>query len=249
MIRRNLRALATIGALFLLTGIPGTATADGGSAAILDRYFDAIGGREIWARGHGEYVLAKVIDPRFPLPATFEFCWSWDEPKRAERMRVQGLSRRTALTADDGWMFTRPSNAAAGVLEATSAERRARSIAEWTGNFEVLTHRLAKRDAAVKTRLGEGPWQQWIQVTVDDDVVAYLLIGEDGSPKRFFRLSDEISIVFGPLADRGNVRFPAWGAFEGGEPFDIIAFEILDRAPSGPFEKPQPADAGYWSCH
>lgn len=234
--------------VLVMCGSSVTLASDAASSAILDKYFSVAGGRDAWASAHGEYVLAKVADPRFPLPATFEFCWSWDDVFRADRMRVQGMTRQTVLRAEDGWIFSRPSNAPKGVIEPLSEELMQRARSEYIGNFEVLTHRLAKRDEAISTRLGAGPWQNWVEVSVDNDVTAYILFAEDGSPKRFFRLFDETSIFFGPLADRGAVKFPAWGAFEGGEPFDLIVFELLDSAPTVPFEKPDITDSGHWSC-
>jgi hypothetical protein len=224
------------------------AGADEASDAVLERYFDAIGGRSIWANGHGEYVLAKVKDPGFPLPATFEFCWSWDGPRAADRSRFQGLTQIRSYTGTDGWTFRKPSGELQGTITTWDDARKARGQSEWNGNFEVLTHRIAKRDARVTTRLGEGPWKAWIEIAVSGDVVAYLLTDDRGSPKKFYRVFDEASVVFGSLVERGKIKFPAWGAFEGGEPFDLIAFEILDSAPVRPFNQPAVDDLGYLHC-
>jgi hypothetical protein len=224
------------------------AISDTRSRELLDKYFDALGGRDEWALGHGEYVLAKVEDPRFPLPGTFEFCWSWDEPKTADRSRFQGLTQLRSYTGDAGWTFVKPSGDADGTVKIWNDARKIRGQAEWNGNFEVLTHRLAARDERVTTRMGEGPWASWIEISVDAQVVALLQIAESGVPKKFHRVFDDITVVFGPLAERGRINFPAWGAFEGGEPFDLIAFEILGSAPREPFEKPDPGDSGLMNC-
>lgn len=218
------------------------------SAPELEKYFAAIGGRDVWAAGHGEYVLAKVEDPRFPLPGTFEFCWSWDEPRTADRSRFQGLTQLRSYTGEDGWTFVRRSGDGEGILKTWDDARRIRGRSEWDGNFEVLTHRLAKGDERVSSRMGQGPWASWVEISVDEQVAAYLLIGADGAPRKFYRVLDDVAVVFGPLAERGRINFPAWGSFEGGEPFDLIAFEILDSAPVKPFEKPALDDAALLDC-
>jgi len=76
----------------------------------------------------------------------------------------------------------------------------------------------------------------------------YLLIATSGAPEKFHRVFDGITKILGPLAERGRINFPTWGAFEGGEPFDLIAFEILETAPAGPFQKPDPGDSGLLHC-
>lgn len=218
------------------------------SDVVLDCYFEAIGGRSVWANGHGEYVLAEINDARFPLPGTFEFCWSWDEPKTVDRSRFQGVTQLRSYIGKEGWTFRKPSGEIHGTMTLWDDARKARGQSEWNGNFEVLTHRLAKRDERVTTRMGNGPWKAWVEITVGGDDLAYLLTDERGAPKKFYRVFDQASVVFGPLAGRGEIRFPAWGAFEGGEPFDLIAFEILENAPARPFNKPALDDLGNLRC-
>ena len=218
------------------------------STDLLEKYFEALGGREEWAAGRGEYVLAKVEDPASPLPGTFEFCWSWDEPRTADRSRFQGFTRLRSYTGDEGWTFVRPSAGQQGVLTSWDDARKVRGRSEWNGNFEVLTHRLAARDDRLSTRMGEGPWASWVEISADAQIVAYLRIGETGAPEKFHRVFDEVTVAFGPLVARGAINFPAWGKFEDGKPFDIIAFEILASAPVEPFRKPDPADSALMNC-
>lgn len=222
--------------------------ADEKSEEILDSYFEAIGGRQVWSAGRGEYVLAKVQDPRFPLPATFEFCWSWEEARTSDRTRFQGLTQFRSFNGSEGWTYMKPAGDVPGDISPWSPSRVERGTMEWKGNFEILTHRLSKKDPAVTTEMGQGPWENWIGISVDGDLMSYLLIDENGAPKKFHRLFDKISIVFGPLAERGDINFPAWGAFEGGEPFDLIAFEILPESPQKPFLPVSENDPAYMDC-
>lgn len=222
--------------------------ADQRSDTILDKFYESLGGRAVWAGGRGEYVLAKVKDPRVPLPGTFEFCWSWESAQISDRTRFQGQTQVRSFDGKTGYTFRKPSGDAPGQISEWTEERKQRGLQEWSGNFEILTHRMAKRDPAVSTRMGEGPWEDWIAITVDGNLMSYLLIGSDGAPKKFHRIFDKISVNFGPLADRGNFNFPAWGSFEGGEPFDLIAFEILTAAPTRPFKTIDAGDPGYMDC-
>lgn len=222
--------------------------ADARAEAVLERYLDAVGGREVWAAGAGEYVLAKVSDPRSPLPATFEFCWSWRGPDAADRTRFQGLTQIRVLKGDEGWTYMKPSGPAPGQVAEWDGARVARGLAEWRGNFEALTHRMAARNPSVSVAMGEDDRADWLEISVDGEIAAYLLVDETGAPKRFHRLFDDIRVEFGPMAERGRLNFPAWGVVEGGEPFELIAFEILDDAPTAPFIRPGTDDAGYWEC-
>lgn len=243
-VNRSLAAAALIAASGLFNGIK----ADDQSEAILDSYFEAIGGRDIWAAGRGEYVLAKVQDPRFPLPATFEFCWSWEDARTSDRTRFQGLTQFRSFNGKTGWTFMKPAGDVPGTISNWAPARTRRGAMEWKGNFEILTHRLSKKDPAVTTEMGQGPWKGWVGISVGGELMSYLLIDENGAPKKFYRLFDEISIVFGPLAARGDINFPAWGAFEGGEPFELIAFEILGKSPEKPFLPVSENDPAYMDC-
>jgi hypothetical protein len=193
-------------------------------------------------------VLAKVQDPRFPLPGTFELCLSWDAPQTADRSRFQGFTQVRAFTGTEGWTFRKPSGQSSGELSEWDAPRKDRGVSEWIGNFEVLTHRIAKRDKKVSTGMGVGPWKGWVEISVDSAIAAYLLIDDEGAPRKFYRPYDDTSIFFGPLASRGDLNFPAWGSFDGGDPFDLIALEIMAAAPVKPFEKPDAGDDGYLHC-
>lgn len=232
-----------LGPAFILS-----ATADEGSEALLSKYFDAVGGRNVWADGHGEYILAKIKDPRFPLPGTFEICFNWDKPQTAERLRVQDSTQYRVFTGSEGWTLNKASGSGTGQLTDWDDDRKRRGYSGWADNVEVLSHKMAKRDKTISTRMGEGPWKEWIEISDNQKIVAYLLVSEDGSPKRFHRLFDGTAVMFGPMAERGRLNFPATGSFEGGEPFDLIAFEILDQAPVEPFRKLDANSPGYMRC-
>jgi len=243
----NRFALFVIGTLVGLACIS-PAVADDGSEALLSKYFEAIGGRAVWADGHGEYVLAKIRDSRFPLPGTFEICFNWDKPQTADRFRVQDSTQYRVFTGREGWTLNKLSGSAPGQISDWDDDRKKRGYFGWSDNLEVLTHKMAMRDRKVSTRMGDGPWKEWIEISTDQKPVAYFLVNEDGSPRRFQRLFDGTAVVFGPMATRGRLNFPATASFEGGEPFDLIAFEILDQAPVEPFRKPGANDAGYMHC-
>ena len=225
-----------------------TSFADTRAEETLATYFEAIGGRAIWAEGRGEYVLARVVDSNLPLPATVEFCFSWESPQTVDRTRFQDLTQLRVFTGREGWTLRKPSGPGDGRVSNWDDERRQRGQAEWSGNFEVLTHRIARRDEDVSVRMGEGPWANWVEISVDATVVAYLLVDEDGAPRRFHRVFDDTNVRFGPLVDRGRLRFPAWGAFDNGEPFDLIAFEILSTVPKAVFQRPGADDPANLHC-
>ncbi len=239
-------AILLLSLSMLLPGV--NAFADDRAEETLAKYFEAIGGRTVWAEGSGEYVLARVVDNNFPLPATVEFCFSWESPQTVDRTRFQDLTQLRVFTGSEGWTLRKPSGPVDGRVSAWDDERRRRGLAEWSGNFEVLTHRIARRDEDVSVRMGDGPWANWVEISVDATVVAYLLVDDDGAPRRFHRVFDDTNVRFGPLADRGRLRFPAWGSFDNGEPFDLIAFEILSTVPEAAFQQPSVDDPANLRC-
>jgi len=164
------------------------------------------------------------------------------------RPRFQDLTQFRAFTGSEGWTFIKPGGQPVGELKTWVGARMQRGLSEWAGNFEVLTHRLAVRDKNVTTRMGGGPWKAWIEITVDSVLTAYLLIDGEGARRKFYRVFDDTSITFAPLAQRGHFAFPAGGPFDDSEPFDLIAFERLDAPPVEPFARPQPGDAAYMHC-
>ena len=141
------------------------AAADEASEGVLAKYFEALGGRSVWADGHGEYVLAKIKDPRFSLPGTFELCFNWDKPQTADRFRVQDATQFRVFTGSEGWTLNKPSGSGEGQLSDWDDARKQRATSAWADNLEVLTHRMAKRDNAVSTRMGEGPWAGWVEIS------------------------------------------------------------------------------------
>jgi len=215
---------------------------------VVDRYLEAVGGREAWASANGEYVLAVTTDPRFPLPYTFELCWDFSQPRTAERARFQSRTQLRGYVAGDGWSFGRDVGAGEGTFRTWSAEERATNETLWRAAFEVVTHRLAARDPELSVRMGQGEWSGWVQVAERGTPIARLLTDKSGAPQRYQRLVDDTSIVFGPLVDRGAIRFPKHGAFDPGASFEVITIELSPDAPQAVFRRPSSGHDGSMTC-
>lgn len=226
----------------------GSAAADDAASRAIDRYLEAMGGREAWAEAKGEYVLAVTSDPRRPLPYTFELCWDFSQPRTAERARLQSRTQLRGYASGDGWSFGRDAGTPEGTLRDWSAEESATNENLWRAAFEVVTHRLAARDPELSVRSGKGEWAGWIEFDERGTPIARLLTDEDGSPQRYRRLVDDTSIVFGPLVDRGAIRFPKHGAFDPGASFEVIAIELSADAPQTVFQRPVVTHDGSMIC-
>jgi hypothetical protein len=238
--------------LFALTAgltAPLPVVAAGNDAAeAVDRYLEAVGGRAVWASARGEYVLAMTTDPRRPLPYTFELCWDFSQPRTAERARFQSRTQRRGYAGGDGWSFGRDVGSPEGTLRTWSAEEGAANESLWRAAFEVVTHRLAARDPELSVRSGADEWAGWIEIAERGAPIARLLTDEAGAPQRYRRLVDDTSIVFGPLVDRGAIRFPQNGAFDPGARFEVIAIELYPDAPQAVFRRPDANHDGSMVC-
>lgn len=236
-------------ALFATLSAPlPAAAADADATASIDRYLEAVGGRGAWAAARGEYVLAVTTDPRRPLPYTFELCWDFTQPRTAERARFQSRTQRRGYESGDGWSFGRDVGTADGTLRTWSAEENATNEALWRAAFEVVTHRLAARDPDLSVRNGDAEWAGWVEIAERGTPIARLLTDASGAPQRYRRLVDDTSIVFGPLVDRGPIRFPLNGAFDPGARFEVIAIELYPEAPQAVFRRPAAGHDGSMTC-
>jgi hypothetical protein len=135
-----------------------------------------------------------------------------------------------------------------GTLRAWSSEEGATNESLWRAAFEVVTHRLALRDPTLSVRNGEGEWVGWVEITERGTPIARLLTDETGAPQRYRRLVDDTSIVFGPLVDRGPIRFPQNGAFDPGARFEVVAIELHPESPQAVFQKPAAGHDGSMTC-
>lgn len=235
-------------ALAVLATPPASAQTPSDAVRAIDHYFEAAGGRDLWANAAGEYVLAVTTDPRLPLPYTFEFCWSFREPRTAERARFQGRTQLRGFERGHGWSYRRDVGAAQGTVRPWSAEENATNDAIWRGAFEVVVHRLAARDPALSVRMGQGAWEGYVEIVEAGSPVGRLLLNEEGQPLRYQRAVDDTRVVFGPQAERGSFRFPEGGSFEIGATFKIIALELMSSEPRGVYAQPQPTHDGNMLC-
>jgi hypothetical protein len=235
--------------LSLLFAVPAPVLAAADDAFVLvDRYLEAVGGRAVWASAQGEYVLAVTTDPRRPLPYTFELCWDFSQPRTAERARFQSRTQLRGYAAGDGWSFGRDTGAPDGMIRAWDAQEATANESLWRAAFEVVTHRLAARHPDLTVSMGEGDWAGWIEIAERGTPIARLLTDETGAPQRYRRLVDDTSIVFGPLVDRGSIRFPKYGDFDPGAHFELITIEFSPHAPQEVFQRPVTTHDGSMAC-
>jgi hypothetical protein len=239
-------ALLSLGSSFAATS-PAVAAGEDADQAI-DRYLEAVGGRAAWASAHGEYVLAVTTDPRRALPYTFELCWDFTRPRTAERARFQSRTQLRGYASGDGWSFGRDIAAPEGTIRDWSADENATNESLWRAAFEVVTHRLAARDPDLSVRNGAAEWAGWVEISERGTPIARLLTDAAGVPQRYRRLVDDTSIVFGPLVERGAIRFPRSGAFDPGASFEVIAIELYPDSPEAVFRRPEPAHDGSMAC-
>lgn len=243
-----LQTLLFIGCGLTLATQSAIASAEDAATRAVDRYLEALGGRAVWAEARGEYVLAVTTDPRRPLPYTFELCWDFTQPRTAERARMQSRTQLRGYAAGEGWSLGRDAGAPQGTLRSWSAEEGATNEALWRAAFEVVTHRLAAGDADLAVQSGAGEWAGWIEISEKGTPIARLLTDESGAPQRYRRLADGTSLVFGPLVDRGPIRFPKHGAFDPGASFEVIAMEFSRDPPQAVFRRPAADHDGSLIC-
>lgn len=245
----GLALAAALAAMAAPAARPALAQTSPEAERVIDRYFENAGGRDRWAAAAGEYVLAVTSDPQLPLPYSFEFCWSFREPRTAERARFQNRTQRRGFEKGAGWSYRRDLSAAAGTLRRWSADENELGDSIWRGAFEVVLHRLAARDPALNLRMGLGSWEGYVEVLERGAPIGRLLTDAKGNPLRYHRPADNTRVVFGPLVDRGGYLFPEGGAFEAGATFRIIALELLPKEPTDAYAMPLSSDDGRMPCN
>ena len=206
---------------------------------VLERYFEKIGGREKFATARGEYIAIEIRDPKQShLPYYFELCFSYEDPRGATRIHSNNITLLSAYDHDKGWAIRKaPGQMAA--LKARSEASIEAALVDWRGNFEVLTHRLAKRDPDVYATMGEGPYEGWLIIHEKEEPVFRLVINEEGEPVQFERILDGTKVHFGPLVSFGDYSFPSNGRFAGTfNNFDFHIFRLIPESLTKAFTPP-----------
>ena len=249
MPRRTSKSFFVLGGWFAASMLPGYSFADDSqdkANAILDTYFERIGGREKFASAKGEYISIEITDPtQSALPFYFELCFSYEDPRGATRINSNQITRLMAYDHNEGWTITKAPGQPAVYSERSEKSIQA-ALTDWRGNFEVLTHRLAARDPDVYATMGEGHYEGWLIIHEKNEPVFRLMVSAEGEPVQFERILDGTKVQFGPLVSFGEYSFPSSGRFVGTfNDFDFHIFRLINepltKAFAPPVDKDNPA--------
>ncbi len=202
---------------------------DPDALAIAQTMIERMGGSAIWARATTMNTIEEAHAASRRLPTRSE-SWRWlDEPTIWGHTQSEETDRYFASTAKAGWRLT--DGTLTHLTDVEMQEWRGR----WRGNLYVMYHRLAKQDPRLRLareggrRVGVHDAQTaerlcWFEVSASGEITKW--------GAAFGGESEEW--VYGPLADFGPIRMPAWGArVDGTYRFRYLSVSLSSGLPLG----------------
>ncbi|MGE3614940.1 MAG: DinB family protein [Gemmatimonadales bacterium] len=201
------------------------------------RMMSVIGGREVWAAGVVDHILAVIESPQGGGNYIVELWTRWDRPGTISWVRTPSREQVRIFDGNRGWTATRNVGEVATVTD-WAAERVVREQALYRGQFERTIHRIAARDPRLSFGVLDGSRAGWLDVREDGVSILAIELGPDGAPVRALPAGETTPFEFGPLAEFGNHRQPGSGV-AGGTRFRTVMAELLPSAAGLRFGRPE----------
>ena len=216
------------------------ANAEPSGDELAEKMIAAFGSRDVWASREVDHITA-VVEPSGGEAFLIELFTRWDKPQTVSwvRTRTREQLRVWDGLQEKGWSLTREYAGGEATVKEWSAERAAIEAQNYKTQFERLIHRVAKRDPDLQFGIvKEGPYQGWLEVSVDGEVVNQVLLREDGSPEKVTTPGVlDVPIEFDPLVSFGDHKQPGSGF--GGAKFTTYVAKLLPNADSINFGLPK----------
>ena len=167
---------------------------------------ERMGGREVWAKAATLYIVEEVHHPGERLPYRSEAWRSLREPKIRGTAKSAELDRSFANTPEQGWSLR------GGRLTTLDAMQVRQWLGRWQRNIYVMYHRLAREDPSLWLVKEQGRGFAVLDARSGERLCAFEVTagGEVLRWSASFGVGTE-EWIYGPLAEFGAVRMPAWG--------------------------------------
>ena len=198
---------------------------DAEAAARIERMLERMGGRERWAEAKSLYIRYRQLHSGRRVGEGGERGWR-DVSKPGERLELwrtdyEGRTQNWghSFNAHSGWV-RQPEG-----LRQYSTKEMADVTTFWKRDFYTMFHRMAAGDAALSYRFTA---PNRIDVSEEGRDIGWWDIDRGGMLLRWGAVDDDnvgqLSYVYGPFKQYGNIAFPAWGASSDG----LFRFEYLE---------------------
>lgn len=226
-IRATFRRAATVTIACLLAT---PAFADKAGDAMAEKMMAAFGDREIWASRKVDHITAVVAPPQGE--AFLIDIWNrWDKPQTVTWVRARTREQVRIFDGDRGWSATRQRGGGPAEVKEWDATRVAAERSNYETGLERLIHRIAQRDPLLSfSVLKDGPYEGWLKVEANGQIVDYVLLREDGSPEKVLvgGNPDNPPLELGPLVSFGDHNQPSNGVAGGA--FTTYVAELMHSA-------------------
>jgi hypothetical protein len=221
LLKLLLPALCLLPTLGAQTSVP----PDESSAARLERFLAAMGGRDAWREVRSVTVRATHYETELRQPYANAIWNDFTRPRVRFEAKSAELDRVRAIDGDTGWR-TRE-----GALAPLMPEQVRDDLRWWEANIYRTLHRLAANDPALTVRaIGANRLEVWRTGGVR---LNWFELNFAGEPVRFGTWDNENGTVFGPLATSGALRYPRWGTNAAGTwRYEISSFTPLEKLPA-----------------
>lgn len=220
-------SLASLAQAAPLPDLRGDAEATGRIEKMLGR----MGGRERWADAKSIYIHYRQLSSRQRAGDGGERAWR-DISKPAERLELwrtdyEGRTQNWGhvFNEHNGWV-----RGAEGLRDYT-AEEIGRITNFWRRDFYTMFHRMAAGDPALSYRFTS---PNRIDVSEGGKEIGWWDIDRGGMLLRWGAQDydgDELSYVYGPFKQYGDIAFPAWGASSDATfRFEYVEFLVSPKA-------------------
>lgn len=192
---------------------------DAQSIARAEELVERVGGKEIWAALASLHLTQRFYIASRREPVVHDEWIDFQTPRLMVTIQSEVTSRRRAYDDRGGWHLRD------GVLTKFTDEELANERGFWKRDMFRILHLIAAEDPGIELRMNtanrleiidqaSGELLCWFQLNVRSEPILWgATVG-----------NESLQFLFGPLAEFGGLRLPAWGSFTDGS----WRFNMLD---------------------
>lgn len=237
LIRAMLRLLFIWAPFAVTSGVSAQMQGDADARALAAEMVEALGGAETWTNARWLYTAERSHSLNHKLGIDYEGWRDLTSPQGYFSAVVpeEPFSYREAWTEAQGWRVLNDE------FLAFDDRRLSLEVDFWPKEIYVMYHRFAKRDPALKlSSTGERSFS--VEDAVSGAPLGTYTISPEGGPLVWSSgdTDEDVTYVYGPLADFDGIRLPAWGAQTNGSwRFNYTRAYISPSGPEFSFDPPQ----------
>lgn len=235
-IQKNV-ATAGAAAFVLLIAAPNASAelqGDAQAIALANEMAEAMGGRDLWARGYWLETVEKSHSLNQPRALIYTGFRNLRAPQGRNHIVNSDIEYEHGWTAAGGWQV------ANGEFREWDGDRLAQETDFWPREIYVMYHQLAAGNDRLRL-ISTGARSFRIEDAETDAPLGEFTISPEGGPAVWSSgdTEEDVTYVYGPLKSFGNIKLPAWGSQTNGSwRFDYVAAWLHDAPPTDDMAAP-----------